>query len=250
VEAVGVPGFRAMAWRVLREALRWSAKNVRTPGARALLGEGARLVAACAGGPRAARGLRTGRAAWRLALTWLRFHRPGQSDEQLFAHYKKLWQAGGDLSVAGLKAPSAEPSRFAPLPAPGVFAMEEIPSAHLVGFHAPETWEGAAFRWTGVMAALRFERSPGTPVVTLAVVPVRTLVDDGLFVYWNGRRLQRQPEHSTPTRLVFSPVRGDRADPASEIDVLAIVCAPVPAGHGADTRVLGLPIVSVELSPS
>jgi hypothetical protein len=167
-----------------------------------------RLAAAllAAGAPRGvSRVARGARPAARTAVAWMRFHRPGQDEDAVYAAYRNLWQAVGDLSVATV-------GRCTP------------------GLHEPETWEGTPFRWSEPVASFAV---PTSDRVVVEVVPIRRVGPEEVLVYRGARRLR--PAEWTATSLRFE---GATDGPVT------IVVPPLPLENG-DSRALGLPVVSV-----
>lgn len=148
--------------------------------------------------------------AARSIVAWLIYHRPRQDDDRVYAAYRRLWQAVGDLAVATARGRSA-------------------------GFHEPETWQGTPFRWTRPVATVALGESGR---IVVEVLPIRPIGPDDVLVYRGAERLR--PAGWTDTRLRFE---GAVSGPVT------IVIPPLPRA-GGELRALGLPLVSVSGEPA
>jgi GT2 family glycosyltransferase len=248
VRACRDPEFRSSARSALKKPLLFALRTIGRADSRLMAKLIANLWVQFSIAPRFPSLMSVGRAASRFLWAWLRFHLP-QSDDRAYAAYKQVWQSFGDLSVATSADFFSDPQMLVPLPAGQVCRIGEQSGVHFVGFHSTESWNGTAFRWSGVLSALRFQLAEEPPIIALNVLPVRSLRAEELFVCWNGVRLNYAREWSTPTHLVYRAGCGrarERHVREPKADLLTLVCPPIARAGSADSRVLGLPLVSVE----
>lgn len=187
----------------------------------------------------------TGRAAAALAS----FYCPGRSGDDTYAAYKRVWLTVGELSLA-LDRELPPPAFALPRPS-GSWRMAACQTAHFGGLHGVEKYQDHFFRWTGAVAIFRFAPGSKTPRVILEILPVRALKTREVAVFWNQVRLTFDKAASTPTRRVFVPDNHPEHVPpakAAGVDTLMIFCHPLPS-NGSEPRVLGLPLVSMEVQP-
>lgn len=233
---------------ILKRPLRKALRGMRLPENRAVARSMAGLMLPRAMARGAKRGASVMRAAWRFGGACCRFYLPGKSDEARYAAYKHVWQSFGDLSAA--TAPQkAQDQVSEPELLPGPVCMVGAASPPgIAGFQDAEHYEGSSFRWTTAISVLRFASQPEAPMVSLNVLAVRPLKPKQVTVLWNKTRLSFDAARSTPTTWFFGPKK--RTDgPAMrrpDGDWLTIVCPPW-SSNKKEHRVLGLPLVSVEL---
>jgi hypothetical protein len=245
VRACRDPEFRSSAKSALKKPLLFALRTIGRADSRLMAKLIANLWVQFSIGPRFGRLMSVGRAASRFLCAWLRFHLP-QSDDRTYAAYKQVWQSFGDLSVANSADFFSDPHLLVPLAVGQVCRIGEQSGVHFVGFHSTENWNGTAFRWSGVLSALRFELAEEPPIIALSVLPVRSLSVEELFVYWNGVRLNHAGNCSTPTRLVYTAGGSRARKPEARADLLTLICVPMAPRDSADRRVLGIPLISVE----
>lgn len=247
IRACDDPVFRFSALPLLGRPLLFALRNSGRSDARLMLNLIVILGIQFCVGPRLARLMSTAGAASRFLRAWLRFHTIGE--DRAFEAYKQMWQSFGDLSVATSKGTFPKPSMLVPSPKGQVCRIGELSGVHFAGFHSVEYWKGISFRWSGVLSALSFELTEEPPTIALNVLPVRLFKSEELFLYWNGIPLKYVAKCSTPTRLVYS-TNFTRAREwriwRLKADLLTLICMPIVPGRSVESRVLGLPLVSVE----
>ena len=148
------------------------------------------------------------------------------------------------VTLARLRWLAERGPRAAPLPPVGRVAVVDLPEDRLIGLHARERANGARFRWAGPIAMMNLPLTARGRELRLETGGLREGAVP-LAAFLNGRRLGLEPD-GDGVLCARVPPRALRGDGDAR---LALVTAPLrPWRHGSpDRRVLGLPLVAVEL---
>lgn len=186
------------------------------------------------------------RAAAFLALRWAMLCCRLRPSDRSFWHMVQQMMRVGRIQGLAQRQTTTPPA----ITRPGSYGISELPEEALVGFHALETWKGAAFRWTGPVAALPIELPAGAYEL---VLETRGLGKDWhwptLQATLDGRRLPCEADGGHERlRCRFTIDAAQARNQAW----LAFTCQPVqPWKHGqADARELGMPIFAVRIARS
>ncbi len=165
-------------------------------------------------------------------------------EERMFAAYKDAYaRLARQGRIAYL---AAHPAARAALDPVRRLAIAELPGDRLLGFHGAERAAGTDFRWSGPVAILDLAFPPGVRAVRLLTGGLRGGPILPLIAFLDGRRLPR----GAVTQAVDTIVVDLGAEVPAGEHALAIACRPLrPSRHGVDDRrLLGVPVVAVELS--
>ncbi|MBA2225840.1 MAG: glycosyltransferase family 2 protein [Gemmataceae bacterium] len=164
------------------------------------------------------------------------------SRSRLEAAYRELWPSWSRfLRLADLLR---DPPVPAEMPPECRFPAAAWPEELQCGLYAQERAEGQAFCWTGPLAVFRLPPSECPRKIELELLASAAPPHlEGIRVWYNGRRLPWKAIHYQRPRLsLFVP-------PVSASPCLILGCLPLqPWRYGvADSRELGLPVVTVSL---
>ncbi|MCI0682817.1 MAG: Gfo/Idh/MocA family oxidoreductase [Gemmataceae bacterium] len=176
---------------------------------------------------------------WAMLLCWL------QRTDASYWHMYQTMMRVGRLQGLAQRPESTSPA----IEAQGVFDITQLPEEALVGFHALETWNGQAFRWTGPVAALAVILPAGSYELVLET--------RGLATDWHWWSLEATLDgHALPCEADGGR---ERMRCRFQIDAaqaqrqawLAFTCQPIrPWTQGQpDARELGMPLFAVRVEP-
>ncbi len=162
--------------------------------------------------------------------------------------YREVWRRV--VRLAELRLRDRHAAETTPLRAVGPCEIARLPAEHLFGFHPTETYRGAAFRWSGPVAAVRLALPAGEFEVILDAGPL------------GGELARLEPDASLDgTPLPAGSVVARDGAAVFRVSVrgaerrgrwLVFRCRPLrPRDHGvADDRELGLPVFGVRVAPA
>jgi hypothetical protein len=181
----------------------------------------------------------------RLAFAW-----PGGDFERRYRRYCRLWDAAGELARRrALRRQSLNVSSTSPMPTSATldYRPGEMPSDGLIGFHAPEQFEGRRFRWSSPLALIRLKLPPGPYSVRLDLGdPGAGLASEFVDLYLDGRLLRREGRAKAAQGLYLAGPGEFRTRPPEN---LILVSGRIRAGS-PEIRALGVPVFGIEFLPA
>jgi hypothetical protein len=185
------------------------------------------------------------------AQAWARFRfaLPGPDPDKNYRHFCQLLETTARLARvrALLNRPADSGARGgkAALTADG--QISTAPSNCLFGFHAPEKFDGVAFRWSSPLALIRLELQPADHEVCIDTGAIAGPAPGRLEVYLNGHHLRAIAPWKSG-KLKLSALRHHFLDKGHQ--KLVLTSGRVPTRGSTERRALGIPIRSVGFTPA